>query len=206
MGPFLHAPGDILTVAPKLEVVHTLLEYKDGKEVSTLIFKVTSNRSWLVKKRLPEIKKYLKGIKRDVMAASIPGLREVRKGMIENTLSVELGRDVRVLQHFILTDIIREYPLRSPFLTMKENGGKKWVSYMVKVIGRVMICYSGLRAKRVYELKDCDVFPVGGNGECVHAFVLFYSADRNIVICCMSDDERNEWVRYIRRFIYVKEG
>ncbi|KAF7683010.1 hypothetical protein TCON_1778 [Astathelohania contejeani] len=202
--PTLYGPGEPLRVKPTFEMVHLHYSFENGKETSRFIFRVISDRCWLISKSLNQLAPFIKEIKGDIIKSKNPYKLELRSKMIPLLLNKNLSHPSYDLQGFITTDIIEKYELVSGFLRMKTGYFKKWTVFNVKIIGEALTCYEGSKLRKVYDLRCCDVYSLNDDSECLHAFVILFNSQNNVVFCASSEEEKNEWVRILRRAIYVK--
>lgn len=189
-----YAPSDIIKQPISIKIKHINLRYDRNIENSEYIFEISCEKSWYVKKSLSEIERISK---KNYRCLNNPYL--LRNHEIQTTFQIG-SKEVSnsEMQYFIVTDVVKEYNLKSEYIFIKE---KDWCVTRIKILGRVLALYKKDKLRYVFKLQDCDVFPVTESKNGLYCFVL-YADNKNNVLACMTEDERNEWVRYLRKIIY----
>lgn len=185
---YLYAPGESITKNIKFKILHTIINLNHKKEEDNYYYiEIYATNPWIIKKSQSQ----LNALSKLVVFKSNLNIASNLKYCFEIC-------DRSTLQCFIITDIVKSFDFKSEYIYLYEKS-KKLLN--VKIANKTMFLYHCNKLYKIIKLTNCDVFPLSDRDNVYNGFVLF-SNNTNYVMGCLTGNEKNEWIRFIRRIIY----
>lgn len=181
-----YSPGSPIKTRIKVVIRHVALNMFKHEEDNIYYIEIQTDTAWTVRKHVSQINCLM-----NRPAGS-------RLNHVLNLESFLATCDLNSKQHFILTDIVESFELKSEYIFMYN---RRRILVSIKITNRSMLLYNGKKLVKHIKLIDCDVFPLSDSNEITNGFVVFENGNNNI-LGCLTEAERNEWVRFIRKIIY----
>lgn len=183
-----YSPGEIIHSKITFAIMHRTLNVNLKQQEDNFYYLEikTNASSWIVKKLTSEINNLM-------LKPTSTVLTHVSH--LENHLQICA---INQIQAFILTDIVESYDLKSDYLYLFTNTR---ILISVKILNKTMFMYRGKELFKIIKLANCDIFALSESKEMSTKFVIFVD-DTNTTLGCLTENERNEWVRFIRKIIY----
>lgn len=187
-----YAPCNLITQPISILIKHINLDYSRGVENSIYTFEISCDYTWYVTKTLSEIESITKKQYKYTTSSYLK-----RNNEISSIFQIKSGKLTNAqIQLFMLTGVVDKFSLKSNYIFIKEK--KRLCPTKVKIVGRVLALYKSEKLRHVFNLHESEVFPIHESKDGLHSFIL-HTENKEYVLSCLTEDERNEWVRYLRK-------
>ncbi|KAF9761265.1 hypothetical protein NGRA_2761 [Nosema granulosis] len=190
----LYAPGEELSQKLSFSILNTVYSFDKDLEDTVYYFRVESNTTWIIRKTLSQLKKFLK---KPLEHSYNPFDKKIRDSTILTILNNTTTTNTQTgdLQYFILTDISKnsQREKRSTFLLMDDLQ-----PYNFRLVGQALVCYDQTnRVSKIFLLKGCSVEPQ--DEYCFR--ISSPSLESSVLLYASCSTERDSWVEDIQDFI-----